>query len=307
MKYNIEGNIDFYGELFNSLDKDENDDDNMCLITGLPLLEHCITLECNHKFNYDALFTEIWKQKYKYKTYDKIHLSKDMLDKYLKSGKDYYIRCPYCRNIQFEILPYIENIKKEMYYGINTLDKAYCKNDIVVERHTFMHKGILFKLGNDKCQAISINKNSQNEVKCRSHYCAYSDKLKGFYCAAHYSTKEREKQKQELAEAKAKLKQEKLEAKEKLKQEKLEAKEKLKQQKLEAKEKLKKEKPTNKVIANTTQISQYIPDNELEKCSAILKTGPSKGKMCQCKVFSDGLCKRHFKGSSTNSEKEDKV
>jgi hypothetical protein len=300
MKYNIEGNIDFYGELFNSLDKDENDDDNTCLITGLPLLEHYIKLECNHKFNYDALFTEIYKQKYKYKTYDKIHLSKDMLDKYIKSGKDYYIRCPYCRNIQFEILPYIEDKKNELYYGINTLDKAYYKQILSHYTHSYMIKGVTFELDANQCSYIN----------CYSKYCAYNQKCKAFYCGKHYFIKEKEKLKQEKLEANVKLKQEKLEAKEKLKQEKLEAKEKLKQEKLEVKAKLKKEKPTNKVISNTTQISEYVPDNEFEKCSAILKSGPSKGNICSCKVFSDGLCKRHFKGSSINSipcEKEDKV
>jgi len=299
MKYNIEGNVDFYGELFNSLDNDESDEKDMCLITGVPLEEHFITLECNHKFNYDALFTEIYKQKFKYKTYDKSHLNKNMLEKYVLSGKDYYIKCPYCRNIQFEILPYIENKKKEIIYGINTLDKAYNKALLSNNNHThsYMYKGTTFKLDTHEC----------SDINCYNKYCAYNEKCKAFYCAKHYFIKEKQKLKQEILEAKVKLKQEKLDAKDKLKQEKLEAKEKLKQEKLEVKAKLKKEKPTNKVIANTTQISQYVPDNKFEKCSAILKSGLYKGQMCLCKAFSDGLCKRHFKGSSIPSEKEDKV
>ena len=55
IKYEIEGNIDFYKEL----DKiNENDDkilnDNICLITNQPLGEFCVTLKCKHSFNYNS-------------------------------------------------------------------------------------------------------------------------------------------------------------------------------------------------------------------------------------------------------------
>ena len=71
MNYSIEGNIDFYGELLNSLcestieskNNRENKNDELCLITQQPLEEHFVTLECNHKFNYLPLFKEIKRQK----------------------------------------------------------------------------------------------------------------------------------------------------------------------------------------------------------------------------------------------------
>jgi hypothetical protein len=302
MKYNIEGNIDFYSELFNSLDKDDTDD-NICLITGLPLTSDFVTLECNHKFNYDALFTEIHRQKFKYKTYDKTHLNKNMLEKYMSSGKNYYIRCPYCRNIQFEILPYIEEKQKQKVYGINTLDTNYYVNEQIIHSpHTCIYKGNTYNLGPNKCEYGNqqVDDDSGNyKHECYSKYCSYNDKLKGFYCMRHYAKSMREYDKKE----RAKSKQQKLAEKEKLKQEKAEAKEKLKQEKAEAKEKLKKEKASNKVISNTN-ITQYVPDNEdgVITCSAVLKCGPNKGSLCGNKPHMDGLCRRHCKKKEPKEE-----
>ena len=83
-KYTIEGNINFYDELYKSLDSsddeikcdDENKGDdeikgdheitgnyemNECQITGLPLGDKSVTLECKHNFNYIPLYREICK------------------------------------------------------------------------------------------------------------------------------------------------------------------------------------------------------------------------------------------------------
>ena len=93
--YTIEGNINFYDELYKCLDDDsENDEDNICQISGLPLSNNCIQLECNHKFNYDALYTEICKQKYDFKTYRLEFLSKTDVQRFQESGKNYFIKCP---------------------------------------------------------------------------------------------------------------------------------------------------------------------------------------------------------------------
>ena len=83
MKYNIEGGINFYNELSKSLNNNDNnndnDNDNECLISCMPLTENYVTLECNHKFNYEPLYKEICQQKFVYKTYASHTLnSKDM-------------------------------------------------------------------------------------------------------------------------------------------------------------------------------------------------------------------------------------
>ena len=66
--YKIEGDINFYDSLYNSLDYDSDKEDNskkqICEISGQELKDRFVTLECNHTFNYDALYTEICKQKF---------------------------------------------------------------------------------------------------------------------------------------------------------------------------------------------------------------------------------------------------
>ena len=124
MKYNIEGGINFYDELNKSLKDDKDDKDEMmeCLITCMPLTENHITLECNHKFNYIALYKEIVKQKLVYKTYSQHTLNAKDMQKFREVKQDYFIRCPYCRNIQFDILPYYPEMTLPEIYGINSTD-----------------------------------------------------------------------------------------------------------------------------------------------------------------------------------------
>jgi len=45
----------------------------------------------------------------------------------------------------------------------------------------------------------------------------------------------------------------------------------------------------NKHIYNSSK------DNTVEKCTMVLKSGKNKGKICGCKRFEDGYCKRHLK------------
>ena len=67
-KYKIEGNIDFYDELYKSLDIEENEqktdeDNNLCLITNEPLTDKYHEMACGHKFNYLPLFLDIKNHK----------------------------------------------------------------------------------------------------------------------------------------------------------------------------------------------------------------------------------------------------
>ena len=123
-KYIIEGNINFQEELYKLLDEDSENEDELCQITGLHLKDKHVTLECKHHFNYDALYNEICKQKFEFKTYDPNTLTKKDLQKCRDSKLDYFIKCPYCRNIQFTILPYYEELELKKIYGINSLDKT---------------------------------------------------------------------------------------------------------------------------------------------------------------------------------------
>lgn len=89
-------NNDFFKLLNEELNKDyENKDDNenVCLISYEPLEKDHIKLECNHSFNYEPLYNEVYNQK--------LHQSNNEIQKLLKNQ----IKCPYCRNIQFDLLP----------------------------------------------------------------------------------------------------------------------------------------------------------------------------------------------------------
>ena len=61
MNYTIEDNIDFFKELNSA--QDDSDDNNVCLISGKPLEEKCIKLECGHRFNYIYIFNDLVQQK----------------------------------------------------------------------------------------------------------------------------------------------------------------------------------------------------------------------------------------------------
>ena len=70
-KYNIEGGIDFFAELYKSLDIEENEekteeDKNKCLITNHLLIDKFVSLNCGHKFNYIPLYNDIVNHKKKF-------------------------------------------------------------------------------------------------------------------------------------------------------------------------------------------------------------------------------------------------
>jgi hypothetical protein len=120
----IEKNIHFQEELCKMLDEESEDEDNICQITREPLKDKFVTLKCNHHFNYEALFKEIYKQKYELNTYKIIFLNDNDKKRFIRSKQDFFIKCPYCRHIQFSILPYYEEFGFNQYYGINSLDKS---------------------------------------------------------------------------------------------------------------------------------------------------------------------------------------
>ena len=284
MKYNIEGNIDFYDELYKSLDENNtNDTGDLCLISNLPLKDNFVTLNCKHNFNYDALYKEIYNQKIKMKTYNFYgdNLSKTEKQIIMNSGKNYFIKCPYCRNIQFDLLPDLEN--EELYpkvYGINTTNRAYIKYvEDIRQQRGFMHKGYFYDMFlTHQCSFKT----------CDNVICAFEPKFNMYCCKRHMEGQIRKK-KREMREDKIK----------KIKEEKQRVKE---EKKLLKKSTSKKAK--NSVITNVGEIGEYVPENEPHKgCTSILKTGSNKGNMCGAKIFMDECCKRHYKPDDKVKEK----
>ena len=103
MNYIIEDELDFKNELEKML-MEEDDDIEKCLITNQCLETPYIKLCCGHKFNYMPLFNEIVAQK------------KNFYE--IKKLKIYQLKCPYCRNIQNNLLPQRKNYP--IWNGVNS-------------------------------------------------------------------------------------------------------------------------------------------------------------------------------------------
>ena len=107
--YSVEDNldIDFFSELkklqqaqaaVQEPEQMHDTDANVCLITDQPLNVFHVALACGHKFNYEPLYQEVLRQKGRlgvYNYYEKIGTNQ--------------IKCPYCRSMTNQLLPYIGN------------------------------------------------------------------------------------------------------------------------------------------------------------------------------------------------------
>jgi hypothetical protein len=290
-KYNIEGNINFFAELEKSMISDSEESLNVCQITGLPLTDNHVKMKCGHIFNYESIYTEICKQKFDFHSYTLDSLSQSDLKMFRESGIQHFIKCPYCRSIQTELLPYYEELGLMKKYGVNTSDISYK----VVDNMSYMNNtttqsykcyGYTFTKG--VCSAVS-NLN-EKLVPCYNSWVSEIPGLNKLFCPKHiraYAKGYKIDEKKKQVQTRLALKEENKKKKE---VEKLEKEEK----KLE---KILKKKTTNKVVAVTNIINEFIPDETISVvasgCSAILKTGLRKGQTCNAKVFNDNLCKRH--------------
>lgn len=117
MKYNVEGEIDFYAELNKNMVCNpilEDDDTNKCLITRLPLVDGFVRMECGHSFNYLPLYNELVQQQ------------KPSICGYAKIGR---VVCPFCRHSQQTILPYNRSFK--LVIGVNMYPMKLLKQELV--------------------------------------------------------------------------------------------------------------------------------------------------------------------------------
>tara|TARA_Y100000389_G_scaffold198035_2_gene233812 strand:- start:10191 stop:10877 length:687 start_codon:yes stop_codon:yes gene_type:complete len=105
MNYVIEDNINFY-DLLNNY-KDESSENEKCLITNYALDSNFITLSCGHKFNYLPLYQETIRQKTVQNVSEVTRL------------KINQIKCPYCRDITNNLLPFINIENVEKIWGVN--------------------------------------------------------------------------------------------------------------------------------------------------------------------------------------------
>ena len=105
---------EFNKKLLEALCEEEDDGDDVCLISGEPLHDDSIKLVCGHKFNYGSIYFEICNQK----KYSKLET---------QNLKKYQIKCPYCRTVQNGVLPIYGNYTAVD--GVNWPPKKVAKNN----------------------------------------------------------------------------------------------------------------------------------------------------------------------------------
>ena len=255
MKYNIEGNVDFYAELNKPLIPDVNvDDTGLCLITRLPLTDDSVKLECGHKFNYLPLYNDLVQQ------------TKPSICGYAKSGR---IVCPFCRHSQQTLLPF--NVAYKPILGVNLYPGKLCKDANVKRCYT-----------KDACEMFVFINFCTSEYTYKlsngKHYCE-GHKFLGLSIAKQEEMHDAFVLKTQTAETKLSKKIAEKEAKQKEKLDKV----------------AKKELAKNLAKSQLHDIIQSVPApiNETIACTALIKTGPKKGQLCGCKKVIDGICLRH--------------
>ena len=106
MDLTVDDGWNFQTELMKAICQHDTENINykVCLISGSSLEDEYVELACKHQFNYSSIFHEIFKQKKNPSSLETQKLTK------------YQIKCPYCRNIQYGLLPYCKKFnKKEIY------------------------------------------------------------------------------------------------------------------------------------------------------------------------------------------------
>jgi hypothetical protein len=267
--YIIEGNFDFYKELYESLDPSNNhigdEYGQVCLITNAPLTEHFVELECKHTFNYIPLFKDLVNYKTKFNSLDSHRLRMNE------------IRCPYCRNKQNYLLPYIDELNVPKQHGVNWINIELMNPSNVSD----------LKLGQCswgngyECSAIHVLTNGLTNMDyCYYHYKQTCKKLLMEQKLAKKA--EAFKQKQEI---KAFAAQQKMEEKKKLLEAKLLAKA------AKALEKVNKKKKCAVVV----NMDENVVLSAGAHCQVILKSGLRKGQACGAAVKLNNCCARHCK------------
>jgi hypothetical protein len=161
MNFIIEDNIDFYKQLHDLESDSESDDEQLCLLTKMPLDQNNVVLPCKHSFNLYPLYKEVYNQKLRTST------------SYLETNRLNFnqMKCPYCREIFDFVLPHVR-INKQMGFhnGVNSPEKICMKSF-----HSCSH---VFKSGKRKdtpCNKIGYY--TKNGCYCMMHQTSVAKRL----------------------------------------------------------------------------------------------------------------------------------
>ena len=288
--YNIEGDIDFYAELYKSLyedDKniDEKDDGSqkeeelVCLISNMPLTENHVKLPCKHSFNYLPLFKDLVNYKKKYLLMESTPL------------KISQIRCPYCREKHDMLLPFYEGmagVTEE--HGVNCIDETKIHGVPMTPTSC--------------CFIVSYTSYNGSPVVCNNYGYLLQENNK-YYCNYHKYKMIKSMQKKAQMEAKAAAKEAEKKKKMLEKEEEKKKKEiaKAEAKKMKAAEKLSVKKQQKQKLEIINLDDNVILSNTPSGCVQILKSGERKGKCCGASsIYLENMCIRHYKMTHKSEE-----
>lgn len=223
------------------------DDNNLCLITKDILHPNHITLSCGHKFNYLPLYKEVVNQKNKSNTNYEI----TKLD-------NHQIKCPYCRRITNNLLPFIP------YTSVKLIKYVNCPEQLCMPAvkcsHTFRRRNKSdsnsddnIDYNNDSGNEFITNTNTNTNSTTKEYRCdknaIYYETEKVLFCQHHYK----------LYQKKASLAQ------------------------------------LKKVKNETAKTNNDTLNPDIKRCNAILKSGKNSGKKCHNTILTCNslYCKRH--------------
>lgn len=138
---------------------DNDSNDNICLISKEKLHPNHITLSCNHKFNYIPIYKEVHYQK-----------NKSNIQYEVTKLQYNQIKCPYCRTITNNLLPYIQY--PSIYFSklIHALE-PHCIRAIKCE-HFIKHRDK--NIEDTRCNKNALFYENENVLFCPTHYRLYS-------------------------------------------------------------------------------------------------------------------------------------
>ena len=258
-KYDVEGGIDFFSQLKQSLNHEDQDnsDELVCLISNEPLTNTFVTMLCGHKFNYLPLYHDLVNHKKKYN---------NMENSVGKLGVN-QIRCPYCRQKQTTLLEFYEDLGLPKVNGVNWYNPNSKHNGQCQCEYLFPNPQY-----NSLAEISETNNPYITSTICETVATVTIPLIYGD--THHYCYKHKQLMLKKYKQQALELKQAKALEKKALKASAQEAKLQAKQAKQQA---------TENVVLG------------LHGCVHLLKSGPNKGHPCGCKTTpaTGHLCKRH--------------
>ena len=199
-KYILPEGFDFESALGSI--EDSADETDVCLITQEPLSRPFVTLSCGHKFNYAAIYYEVLQQKKTRSEGGNVLETTRLLSHQMK--------CPYCRHIENNILPYFPGLGIPKTRLVNSPNRWSLQNDkckaIIksgkrrgIECGNPCHGDLCVihiqskKKDVKKCQAVlSRGPRKGQTCGCSAQSIKFNDGSEKFYCKRHAKIQEKE-------------------------------------------------------------------------------------------------------------------